>query len=118
MADDWNVDLKPCDKTESRYLAEFTWEGTADEYAEDRFKLWNQTTGSSDPLFPNDQPIQKDKTQAHYLVGARTMWILVCAPNDGEVQKFCNRVTGQTMAFVPPIQYSYWKCVDPQPLTK
>jgi hypothetical protein len=111
MIDDQDVTLERCGKGEFRFLAEFSWPWEADVQAALQFSHWKPGSDEADLLFPHGSPIKKKKTQAFYLNGTRTFWIISCAKTWEDVEEFCKRVVGSTA-----LRCDFWECKDPQPL--
>jgi len=86
MDDAWNEAFEPCEANRL-YLAEFTWDGYGDLYAEQQFGLWNPDPAKPiDSLFPVGS-ITKKKVQGYYLTGTRVFWMVVCAHREGDVKE-------------------------------
>jgi hypothetical protein len=104
-----------CKEKGQRFFAEFTWEGLHDHFAENRFKKWDTDlfeNHATTPPKPRWDTICKDNTQAYYLVGTRTFWIISCAKNEAEVILFCDFVSDRKVSG-EKIKYSYYQCLKP-----
>lgn len=108
MDSTWEEEWQDAKPGQIKFFAEFTWDGTADDYARGQFKNWNNG------LFPVGTITGKN-TQGYYLVGTRTFWVISSSHHWEDVIKFCNKVTGQKKAFPSPISCNYYAREDPQP---
>ena len=110
-----NGEFKPC-SPDHLWLAEFTWDGSGDRFAEGQFHLWDPTPDQEqDGLFPVGS-IHKSNVQGYYLTRLRIFWMILCAQEEADVKKLCDKVVGKNPSELSPIRYNYWKCQDPQQL--
>ena len=109
METPWEQEWQDTQSGQVGFFAEFTWKGSADEYARGRFQKWPEG------LFPVGQITHKN-TQGYYMVGTRTFWIIGSAENWPEVVKFCKKVAASKKVHPSPISYNYYERKDPQPL--
>lgn len=113
MSTSFGVEWQDCKKNGQRFFAEFTWDGKNDIFAKDRFKKWDtdlfKIPGS--PPKPRWPTICEENTQAYYVSGTRTFWIISCAKDEEEVKAFCNYVSDNQSG--EKIVYSYFQCLKP-----
>jgi hypothetical protein len=107
MATPFDAKWEDCKQLGQRFFAEFTWDGKNDGFAEGRFKEWDENLFGTDdnPMWPT---IRRKNTQAYYLVGTRTFWIISCSKDEDEIRAFCNHITRTSK-----IKYSYYQCLKP-----
>ena len=104
----WEQEWQDTKPGQIGFFAEFTWDGTADNYAREQFQQWHEK------LFPDGEITHKN-TQGYYMVGTRTFWIISSAKDWEEVVRFCKKVTGATEDQPSPIECNFYEREDPQP---